>query len=315
MQSRKSPEKKASSKKKTIARKSVSKAHSASSSTAKAKSKKGAVRSDAAPGSPNESPLKKAGISSSSAGKTFTNIKNAEKTNETINSPAQPSTWSPAHFVPSAYAERQNRIAPRYFFNSSIPESYHQSYFRAMARDPEWAFAYWEINPDQIKKIKSSLGEELFEYSKRIIRLLDVTGISYDGSNSLSYTDIEINNFANNWYVKVPQPGKTYLMEIGFLSPQGAFEVIMRSNQIQVPKAEPGSPTAGQWGSMDTDELLHLSGVEQIRVGASENMTIQHIERKAKYSNPLSIEQIGASENVLFWGASDHVSSDWAVNR
>ncbi len=311
MQSGKSPEKSAS-KKKTATGRSVK------GSGEKKALKSASDRSTAKKSSTlKEEPLKKAGATetrSKVSSFSKTSVKQQKK-KATVPSWETGSKWSTASFSPAAYEKRQSQMAPRYYFNDNLPQSYHESYFRAMARDPEWVFAYWEIDPKQIQDLKSRLGEETFNSSKRVIRILDITDVSYDGTNALSSTDIEINGFANNWYLKVPQSGKAYLLEIGFLVPHGEFTVLMRSNPISVPAAEPSTQTSGEWGTVETDELLRLSGLGKIQIGASESIALQHLERKAKYSAPYSLEQIGASENVLFWGASEHVSSDSMVNR
>ncbi len=307
MQSGKSPENSASSKKKTMNDQTESQKGVSKENTTKSSSIPRDVK--------GERSIKKAGSTSPSS-KTpgATSAKTEEEHNRLSGGAMRRNSWSPASFVPAAYAERQSKMAPRYFFNTSIPQSYHQSYFRAMARDPEWIFAYWEINPDQIQKAKSSLGDD-FESSKKIIRLIDVTVIQYDGTNSSSFTDVEVNDFATNWYLKVPQSDRSYLLEIGFLSPRGCFEVLIRSNVVQIPRAKPSTNTESEWNTVDTDELLRLSGLNRIQIGASESMVLQQLEKKAKYNSPLSMEQIGASENVLLQGASEQLSSDWFANR
>jgi hypothetical protein len=113
------------------------------------------------------------------------------------------------------------------------------------------------------------MGEAAFNASKKLLRLYDVTDRNYDGSNAQSYTDIEINEFANNWYVRVPAPGKTYLVECGFLTAEGRFFLAVRSNTVNVPNFGLSAMKDGEMAG--TDELLRMSGAGLKRgLGASE---------------------------------------------
>ena len=162
--------------------------------------------------------------------------------------------------------------SPKYFFKSDIPEGYNETYMRALPRDPEWLFAYWEISEATRNDCKAKMGEAAYASSKKILRVLDVTDLAYDGSNAQSYTDIEINEFANNWYIRVPDSGKAYVIEYGFLTSDGRFHLAVRSNTVSIPRFGISPVKDGEWTSENTDELLRLSGEALKRgLGASEN--------------------------------------------
>jgi hypothetical protein len=166
-------------------------------------------------------------------------------------------------------SEKSPIAGPRYFFHTDIPDVYNDTYMRALPRDPEWIFVYWEISESSRSGLKGKMGEAAYHSSKKLLRLYDVTDRNYDGSNAQSYTDIEINDYANNWYIRVPEPGKTYLVECGFLTSEGRFFLAVRSNAVNVPHFGLSARRDGELEG--TDELLRMSSAGLKRgLGASE---------------------------------------------
>jgi hypothetical protein len=168
---------------------------------------------------------------------------------------------------------------PKYFFRTDIPDVYNDTYMRALPRDPEWLFVYWEISGSSRNALKGKMGAAAYNSSKKLLRLYDVTGRNYDGSNAQGYTDIEINEYANNWYVRVPEPGKTYLVECGLLTAEGRFFLAVRSNAVNVPHFGLSANKDGELAG--TDELLRMSSAGLKRgLGASEKRFSALAERE-----------------------------------
>jgi len=174
----------------------------------------------------------------------------------------------PAIYDP--YLNLSKRIAgPKYFFRSDIPDNYGDTYINAIPRDPEWVFVYWEISESSKNQLKNKIGEFLYNSSKRILRLYDITEIGKDISKATSYFDIEINEYANNWYIRVPEGGKKYIIELGILTSQGNFFSVARSNIVNVPRF--GLSSKKEEYFEGTDELLRMSGAGLKRsLGSSE---------------------------------------------
>ncbi len=172
---------------------------------------------------------------------------------------------------PQFISTKSPEAGPRYFFHADIPDSYNDTYMRAMPRDPEWLFAYWELTESFLNSLKSKMGNAAFEKAKKILRLCDVTDIDYNGSNAQRYTDIEINDYANNWYVRVPEQGRAYVIECGFLTLDGKFYLAVRSNVITIPRFGLSPIQDEEWTTASTDELIRMSADGLNRpLGASE---------------------------------------------
>lgn len=183
--------------------------------------------------------------------------------------PAQSPTAAPQQPGAMFISEKSPVAGPKYFFHTDIPDVYNDTYMRALPRDPEWVFVYWEISESSRNGLKGKMGEAAYHSSKKLLRLYDVTDRNYDGSNAQSYTDIEINDYANNWYIRVPEQGRTYLVECGFLTSEGKFFHAVRSNAVNVPHFGLSATRDGELAG--TDELLRMSSAGLKRgLGASE---------------------------------------------
>ncbi len=204
--------------------------------------------------------------------------------------------------VHSTFVSPQSPLTgPKYFFQTDVPDSYNDTYMRAMPRDPEWLFVYWEISESSRESLKRKMGDAAFQTSKKLLRICDVTDIDYNGSNAQRYTDIEINDYANNWYVHVPESGRAYVVECGFLTSDGKFYLAVRSNVVNVPHYGLSSVRDGEWNSMNTDELLRMSAAGLKRgLGASEQrfgVTAENAE------TPESIFGLAAGSGSGMFGA------------
>jgi hypothetical protein len=160
---------------------------------------------------------------------------------------------------------------PKYFFHSNVSDGYDESYMRALPRDPEWIFVYWEISKDARKDLLQKMGRAEYESSKTILRLIDVAGYDYDGSNPRQYVDMEIDKFATSKYLRIQEYGKTYILEYGFLTSSGRFFRAVRSNRVNVPRFGLSPFVDANWYSVNTEELISMSSMGNGRtLGASE---------------------------------------------
>jgi hypothetical protein len=153
---------------------------------------------------------------------------------------------------------REN-AGPSYRFSTDIPQEYGETYMRALPRDPEWTYVYWEFTPATISSLKKYIGAEDYDSSRRILRLHDITDVEYNGSNSWHHFDIEINVYANTWFLKIPEPARTYIVECGHITADGKFFLIIRSNIFSVPKTGISPINDEEWSTVSTDELIAIS--------------------------------------------------------
>jgi uncharacterized protein len=151
-----------------------------------------------------------------------------------------------------------------------LPEVYNETQITLMIRDPEWAFAYWEVTPRDLKRYSA-------DDSSLMLRLYDVSGVEFDGGNALSQFDIAVGS-SKNWYIRLPAVNRQWITDLGVIAPDGSFVVLARSNKVASPRATiselgPG----GEWMTVEQDfeRIFELSGGRVARgMGGSEEAAV-----------------------------------------
>ena len=147
-----------------------------------------------------------------------------------------------------------------------LPKSYGDTKIVILPRDPLWFYAYWEVAAETYSKLKEKVGENKFNASRWALRVYDVTGIKFNGTNSNRYFDIVIGYGVDNWYVNVGEVNRAWCVDIGMITPDGEFIVVARSNILAMPRQGVSPITDEHWAMLqqEFERLLKLSGVEQI---------------------------------------------------
>lgn len=183
----------------------------------------------------------------------------------------------PAQFTPPA-----NEI--------SFPAGYGDDRIVIMVRDPYWVYAYWEMTPGKHQEARKKLGSK-FQGSKFILRVYDVTEVDFNGANAWRFFDIEIHGGANNWYINVGQPNRSWCTEIGYRCADGTFLALARSNIVTTPRDSVSDVIDEEWMTTDYDEIFQIPTFS----GASPGM-------KKKRAKKMQLEMGWSSGSVSSWG-------------
>ena len=157
-----------------------------------------------------------------------------------------------------------------------IPSGYGTTESYLLPKDPAWMFLFWEITAQTFDCVRAQYGEVL-DHSRTVIRLYDITGINYfDGTNADAYYDMPVIFDAKSWYIHAPQAGRSYVADLGFVTPQGQFILLTRSNATTLPPGKVSDVIDDKWMSVEGDfiKLLQLCGADRIGMGASELMQV-----------------------------------------
>lgn len=88
-----------------------------------------------------------------------------------------------------------------------LPQKYNKTIIKILAQTPKTLFIYWEISDDDIEKFKKDYGENFFETTKPVLIV---------HNDTLNYSfEVEINDFANSWYLHVNDSRSDYRIELG----------------------------------------------------------------------------------------------------
>ncbi len=88
-----------------------------------------------------------------------------------------------------------------------LPYRYNQTVVKVLAQTPTNLFIYWDISDKDRKNFEEKYGKDFFEKTKPVLIIYnDTIGYSFE---------IEINDFANSWYLNVADSKCDYRVELG----------------------------------------------------------------------------------------------------
>ena len=88
-----------------------------------------------------------------------------------------------------------------------LPYRYNQTVVKVLAQTPNNLFIYWDISDKDRENYKAQYGEDFFESTKPVLIIHNTT---------MNYSfEIDINDFANSWYLHVNDAKCDYKIELG----------------------------------------------------------------------------------------------------
>lgn len=88
-----------------------------------------------------------------------------------------------------------------------LPYRYNETTVKILAQTPNMLFIYWDISDDDRSSYKEKYGEDFFEHTKPVLIVTNKT---------MNYSfEVEINDFANCWYLHVNDADCDYSVELG----------------------------------------------------------------------------------------------------
>lgn len=114
-----------------------------------------------------------------------------------------------------------------------LPEKYNKTVVKVLAQTPKTLFIYWEISDNDIENYKKQYGENFFETTRPVLII---------HNDNLNYSfEVEINDFANSWYLHISDSKSNYRIELGRRPINSVSEIeknyiyITSSNKIESP--------------------------------------------------------------------------------
>ncbi len=134
---------------------------------------------------------------------------------------------------------------------SNIPWGYGHNRVTAMVVDPDRLFVYWEVTDDGVASARAGLGSG-GEGAWLNLRVYDITGRLFDGTNAHSYFDHRLERHDRQWFFSINKPTSAACVEVGLLSHEGYFIKIARSGRVEFPRKEPVGGGPVEWLSVRT---------------------------------------------------------------
>ncbi len=183
-----------------------------------------------------------------------------------------------------------------------LPESYNDTKVTLLVRDPEWIFAYWDINQKTREEHRIPRGR----HDKTMaLRVYDFTGVEVNKDNPHRHYDVIINDFSTSWYLRMPEVNRTWCVDLGYYDKvSGEFVALVRSNTVTTPSAglSPEGWDNIEWMLVNQEhyeELIRLSGglANIMELRGSENFMRAVSERIR-----MKVEQSAGASGILSSG-------------
>ncbi len=131
-----------------------------------------------------------------------------------------------------------------------LPGGYGESRIFLLPRDPQWAYAYWDIPNAQKEGLRQQGGQQL------ALRLYDVTGIDVNYQSPHNLQEYGCDEMTREWYLPIPVSDRDYLLEIGYRTWDGRWLMLARSEQMRVPPVYPSDWVEDRFLSVGWDQEL-----------------------------------------------------------
>lgn len=138
-----------------------------------------------------------------------------------------------------------------------LPPFYGENKIILMARDPYFAFTYWEVTNQRYDDAKRLLGPGV----KLVLRVYDITDMP-DVKNAHSYFDIDVFDMVGSWYVNINRPNRSFCIDLGAIAMDGRFLTLIRSNVVTMPRDTVSDVVDEEWMLLEEEfmKLFALSG-------------------------------------------------------
>ena len=114
-----------------------------------------------------------------------------------------------------------------------LPDGYGESRIVLLPRDPQWAYAYWDIPNEHKEELRRQGGQQL------ALRIYDVTDIDVNHQAPHSVQEYLCDEMAREWYLPIPVSDRDYVADIGYRCADGRWLVLARSASVRIPPVYP----------------------------------------------------------------------------
>ena len=114
-----------------------------------------------------------------------------------------------------------------------LPDGYGESRIVLMPRDPQWAYAYWDIPNNHKEELRRQGGQQL------ALRIYDTTDIDINSRSPHSVQEYLCDEMAREWYLPIPVSDRDYVADIGYRCADGRWLILARSASVSIPPVYP----------------------------------------------------------------------------
>ncbi len=124
---------------------------------------------------------------------------------------------------------------------SDLPERYGDHRLAVLARDPNWAYAYWDLDAARVRDLLKKTGQSSTN-ARWVLRVYSAA--LHPVEEKGHYFDIDIDVKTGSYYLDLSRPGARFTVEIGVMDASDMFRATAQSNPVILPLDHPSETTA-----------------------------------------------------------------------
>lgn len=187
-------------------------------------------------------------------------------------------------------------------FLTDLPGGYGESRIVLMPRDPQWAYAYWDVPIEHKEELRRQGGQQL------ALRIYDVTDINLDHQSPHSIQEYPCDEMAREWYLPIPVSDRDYVIDIGYRCADGRWLVLARSARVHVPPVYPSDWIEDIFVTVDFNEDLRGKTIYEL-VPPAKKMATAGAAGNAIYDQIFGMAESAEAMRVAgsLFGSMQHV--------
>ena len=161
-----------------------------------------------------------------------------------------------------------------------LPDGYGESRIVLLPRDPQWAYAYWDVPNAHKEELRRQGGQQL------AIRIYDVTDIDINNQAAHSVQEYLCDEMAREWYLPIPVSDRDYAADIGYRCADGRWLILARSATVSIPPVYPSDWIEDAFVTVNWDDNLEGKTVyELVPPAKKQAMSAEAAKSNTLYSN------------------------------
>ncbi len=104
----------------------------------------------------------------------------------------------------SADSYNKSGFIPEYY---DLPYRYNETIVRVLAQTPQKLFVYWDIADSDRRRYEETFGNDFYYKTYPVLLLYN--------QDKQYVKEIEVNDFANSWYINIDDPKTKYIIQLG----------------------------------------------------------------------------------------------------
>ena len=179
---------------------------------------------------------------------------------------ALPTTSPTVALKPEQAPESEQSVA---FPAPAAPEL--RSHITFLPRDPQWAYAFWEISSSDQERAMAAGGAQL------CLRIADVTGLPLGAVHPHTLQELVVSAGAREWHLPMPVSDRDYRVELGYRTRGGGWFSLAISSVARMPALEPASVVADAFVPFSLDAPVAAAAVAPVSSGGVEHEVIYQL--------------------------------------